>query len=53
MLRLYDALLEVILDVEPVNIDMFRPVVIDRIMSNTDSRFIVAADVNWLHVGDL
>ena len=53
MLRLQDALLKMVLDLESVDINMFHPVMIDRVMSNTDSRFIVAADVNWLHIGDL
>ena len=53
MLRLQDALLKMVLDVESVDINMFHPVMIDRVMSNTDSRFVVAADVNWLNVGDL
>ena len=50
MLHFHDALLKMILDLEPVNIDMFHPVMIDRIMNNTDSQFIVTSDVNWLHV---
>ena len=53
MLRLQDALLKMVLDLESVYINMFHLVMIDRVMSNTDSRFIVAADVNWLHIGDL
>ena len=53
MLRLQDALLKMILDEEFVDINMFHHVMINRIMSNTDGRFVVAADVNWLDVGNL
>ena len=53
MLRLQDSLFKMILDVESVNINMFHPVVINKIMSDANSRFVVAADVNWLDVRDL
>ena len=46
MISLQDALFKVILKVKSVNINMFHPVMIDRIMSDTDSRFVVATNVN-------
>ena len=53
MRRAQDAAFKMVLDVEPVDVDMFHPIMINRIMSNADRRFVVAADCNGTLVRDL
>ena len=53
MISLQDALLKMVLNVKTVYINMLHSVMIDRIMSDTDSRFVVATDVNRLDVRNL
>ena len=52
MICLQDALFEMILDVEPVNVYMLHSVMIHRVMGYINNRFVVAADYDWLDIGN-
>ena len=53
MFRLQKALLEVFLDLKPIDVDMFHSVVVHRIMSNADHRLVVAAENDGFVIGYL
>ena len=52
MLGLDDAVVQVILNVEFINIHMIHPVMIHWIMCNADGRLVVAVDNDGLDVGN-
>ena len=53
MFSLENALCNMILNVKSVNIEMLHPIMVDWVMSYTDCRLVIAADDNWLNVGNL
>ena len=48
MIYLRDALLEMILDVERVNVYMLYSIMIHMVMGYTNSQFFVIVDYDWL-----
>ena len=53
MFCLQKTLLELFLDVKPIDIDMFHSVVVHRIVSNADRRLVVAAENDGFVIGYL
>ena len=49
---LHDAICKMILNIETIDVHILRAVMVDWIMSETDSRFVVTADDDWTLIHD-
>ena len=52
MFSLHDAICKMILNIETIDVHILRAVMVDWIMSETDSRFVVTTDDDWTLIHD-